>query len=67
MSNPAPLVYETLLTQVADLTKSAENIGYLKALKDVITIIETTAAKSKSKLEIRALSEILSRLNGLQA
>jgi hypothetical protein len=68
MTNPpAPLIYETLLTQVTDISKSSEKIGYLKAIKDVTSIIETTASKSKSKLEIRALTELVSRLSELTA
>lgn len=67
MNQPAPLIYENLVTQVAEITKASENIGYLKALKDVTSIIETTVAKSKSKLEMRALGDLVQRITELTA
>lgn len=58
MSNPSPKVYEDLIENFAAVTKASENLGYLRALKDVIMLLDVKGSKSRSKLELRTLTEV---------
>lgn len=58
MSQPTPLVYEDLIENFATVTKASENLGYLRALKDVIMLLDVKGSKSRSKLELRTLTEV---------
>jgi len=58
MSQPTPKVYEDLIENFATVTKASENLGYLRALKDVIMLLDVKGSKSRSKLELRTLTEV---------
>ena len=66
MNQPTPLVYEDLIENFAAVTKASENLGYLRALKDVIKLLEVKSAKSRSKLEVRAMLEIVEMMQGMK-
>jgi hypothetical protein len=66
MTSPAPKTYEDLIENFAAVTKASESLGYLRALKDVIMLLEVKAGKTRSKLEIRTLTEIVEMMQGMK-
>ena len=66
MSQPSPKTYEDLIENFAAITKASENLGYLRALKDVVMLLEVKAGKTRSKIELRAYEEIADMITGMK-
>lgn len=67
MTNPEPHTYNEILAHFTEVSENAKKIGRLETLTEVIGICSVILQRSKSKIEIRTLEEIVKRLQELKA
>ena len=67
MTNPTPNTYNEILAHFTEVTENAKKIGRLETLTEVIGICSVILQRSKSKIEVRTLEELVNRLQELKA
>lgn len=65
MTNPAPKIHDELEAFAQELGATAKQIGRLETLLEVQELVTKKAEASKSAIEIRAYTEVIKLLEGM--